>query len=68
MNLNSIHYDQVFDIFENVRTYTIESNLIMCNKDSDCPAPYVCCNNPIISNFTDFCCIDNRGKLKVDYI
>jgi hypothetical protein len=69
MNLNSIiHYDEVFDIFENVRTYSIQSQLIMCNKDADCPAPYKCCNNPIISNFTDFCCIDNRGKLKVDYI
>ena len=65
---SSIYYDEIFDIFENVRSYTIESNIMPCTEDEDCPAPYKCCNNPLISNFTNFCCIDNRNKLKVDYI
>jgi hypothetical protein len=64
---NYIIYDDVFDIFDNIKPLNSYLELIICNTDEDCYKNYKCCNNTNISISHNFCCIDNNLIIPYKY-
>jgi len=56
---NYVIYDDVFDIYDNIKPLNIQSDLILCDNDEDCKNPYKCCNDTNIYNKHKLCCIND---------
>jgi hypothetical protein len=59
-------YDDVYDIYDNIKPLNTQSDLMLCSNDEDCNNPYKCCNHKNISNAPKFCCIKSQLMLCED--